>query len=128
MVYTYWDCSGLTSITIPAYVGGIGEDAFFGCSGLTSIILKAKEPPYIIGQRGVGLSSEIPIYVPKESVEAYKIAECWKDLNIIGYDETGIADITIDNEDKTAYKMLRDGKLIIRKADKTYNLKGAEMK
>ena len=35
----FWNCSGLTSITIPNSVTSIGGNAFYGCSGLTSITI-----------------------------------------------------------------------------------------
>ena len=35
----FYDCSGLTSITIPNSVTSIGAGAFYGCSGLTSVII-----------------------------------------------------------------------------------------
>ncbi len=35
----FWDCSGLTSITIPSSVTSIGGNCFQGCSGLTSITI-----------------------------------------------------------------------------------------
>ena len=35
--YAFWDCSSLTSVTIPNSVTTIGEEAFIGCSSLTSI-------------------------------------------------------------------------------------------
>ena len=35
--YTFYQCSGLTSVTIPNSVTSIGEGAFYGCNGLTSI-------------------------------------------------------------------------------------------
>ena len=35
----FYDCSGLTSITIPSSVTSLGESCFWGCSGLTSITL-----------------------------------------------------------------------------------------
>ena len=34
-------CSGLTSLTLPAGITSIGEYAFYGCSGLTSLTLPA---------------------------------------------------------------------------------------
>ena len=37
----FTDCSGLTSLTLPAGITSIGYDAFYGCSGLTSLTLPA---------------------------------------------------------------------------------------
>ena len=37
--YAFYDCSGLTSITIPSSVTSIGNRAFQNCSGLTSITI-----------------------------------------------------------------------------------------
>ena len=35
----FYDCSGLTSITIPSSVTSLGDNCFSGCSGLTSITI-----------------------------------------------------------------------------------------
>ena len=37
--YAFFDCSGLSSVTIPNSVTSIGGSAFVGCSGLTSVII-----------------------------------------------------------------------------------------
>ena len=37
--YAFYDCSGLTGITLPESVVNIGSNAFYGCSGLTDVII-----------------------------------------------------------------------------------------
>ena len=39
--HAFQDCSGLTSLTLPAGITKIGSSAFYGCSGLTSLTLPA---------------------------------------------------------------------------------------
>ena len=40
--YVFYDCSGLTSLTIPSGVTSIGDSAFRGCSGLTSLTIPSR--------------------------------------------------------------------------------------
>ena len=42
----FYDCSGLTSITIPDSVTNIGANAFSVCSGLTSIVVDSDNTIY----------------------------------------------------------------------------------
>ena len=86
-------CTSLKSITIPDSVTSIGWSTFYGCTSLKSVYCKATTPPtegsYIFsyfnnGYKPIGCK----IYVPRNSVEAYKSADGWKEYAdyIVGYD------------------------------------------
>ena len=90
--YAFGGCSSLTSVTIGDSVTSIVEYAFSGCSSLTSVYCKPTTPPvallyynywYAFGDYDLGRK----IYVPMESVEAYKSAWGWKNYadDIVGY-------------------------------------------
>ena len=83
----FYGCSSLISLTIGNGVTTIGSYAFYDCSSLTSVYCKAITPP-AGGSRMFYNSSGRKIYVPMESVEAYKSAEGWSDYAdaIVGYD------------------------------------------
>ena len=71
-------CSSLNSITLPYSVTSIGRNAFGGCSSLTSITAMPSTPP-TGDARMFSDTNDCLIYVPAESVEAYKSAEYWSD-------------------------------------------------
>ncbi len=73
----FYYCKGLTSISIPNSVASIGYSAFSGCRALTSITIQATTPPSL-GSDAFGDTNNCPIYVPAESVDAYKTATNWK--------------------------------------------------
>lgn len=79
--YRFYGITTLTSLTIPATVETIGDYAFNGCSSLESITINAVNPPYLNsftdGQTTYlpfDDTNNCPIYVPKNSVDAYKAA------------------------------------------------------
>ena len=85
------DCSSLKSVTIGNGVTSIENGAFESCYNLASVYCKATTPP------SLGYSSYFTfyenasgrkIYVPRNSVDAYKSAAGWKDYAayIVGYD------------------------------------------
>ncbi len=82
------DCSSLTSVTIPDSVTKIGYGAFLGCSSLTSVYCKAITPPAGRSSMFSYNASGRKIYVPMESVEAYKSASYWSSYAdaIVSYD------------------------------------------
>ena len=69
------NCTSLSSVTIGSSVTSIGERAFSGCSSLSSVTIEATTPPTLGGS--LFNTSVSIIYVPTESVEAYKTANIW---------------------------------------------------
>ena len=120
-------CTSLTSVTIPESVTSIGEAAFYGCSGLTSITCEASTPPNCSNGNNpifLNVNKSIPVYVPANSVDAYKKANEWKDFTNIQTipDNQKIADavvVLINTIGKVEYTDACKGK--IDDASKAYN-------
>ena len=75
----------IQTITLPESLVSMGEKPFYGANHLKTIYSKAKNPPAL--WTGLGVDG-CKIYVPRESVDAYKTAETWKQYAdyIEGYD------------------------------------------
>jgi hypothetical protein len=81
--YAFCGCKNLTSVVIPNSIKRLGEWAFYNCFGLTSITCKAINKPTIYSNTFNGVNKSIPLYVPAESVEAYKTTNYWKQFTNI---------------------------------------------
>ena len=85
------DCTNLQKVNIGNSVKTIGEFAFNKCTNITQISSEAVVPPTC--ESGVFFyvnTSKCKLIVPKNSLDAYKQADQWKDFLLIEGSTTGI--------------------------------------
>ena len=87
--YAFSFCSRLTSVTIPESVTKISEYAFSSCGNITTLICEAITPPDCGYACFDYVNKSIPLYVPANSINAYKEATQWKEF-------TNILPISVD--------------------------------
>ncbi|MBQ2554112.1 MAG: leucine-rich repeat domain-containing protein, partial [Prevotella sp.] len=75
----FYGCTNLTSVTIPNSVTSIDTYAFQYCRSLTSVTVEATIPPTLYDFAFYYTASDIKIYVPAESVNAYKTTNGWNE-------------------------------------------------
>ncbi len=81
-------CTGITAITLPESVTDIGKNAFDSCTSLAELYCQPTTPPNGDEMMVYNTTSDLKIYVPTASVEAYKSARGWRNYAdyIVGYD------------------------------------------
>ena len=70
----------LKTAVIPESVTTISSNAFSSNTSMESVTILATTPPYLGAANAFQGASSYPIYVPAESVDAYKAAQKWSSL------------------------------------------------
>ena len=128
--YAFQNCSGITSINIPQDVTTIELSAFYNCKALEEIRNYANDPQKIESSVFSYVDkATCYLYVPQESVSAYKSANVWKTFSNIkpmNIPETG-EDIIVSGVcgDELNWKITKDSILYIQGTGDMYNYEGA---
>ena len=106
------DCTGLTSITIPNSTTNIWKGAFRYCIGLNSVTNYATTPQIVGDVFYVDtydnqdiIEKRCKLYVPKGSIDAYKISAEWKgfgEILPIGAQPVEVTTTTVTSSETTA--------------------------
>ena len=74
---SFLNCKALNEVILPSTLKEIGERAFDGCSSLATLLCNTSVPPVLGNNALRNTASSLSIYVPDDSVEAYKSATNW---------------------------------------------------
>lgn len=88
--YAFKNCESIEEIIFPSTISVISEEAFLNCKGITKVLCQNEVPANLSENAFPALVYlNATLYVPKESIMAYKKAEGWKNFeNIRTIEET----------------------------------------
>lgn len=77
----FFGCSALEELEIPASVTYVGEYCLMDCPSLKRVINHALVPQSVT--QLFDTDTDVTIYVPRQSLDAYRQAPYWRDLNVV---------------------------------------------
>lgn len=80
--YAFGNNEHLRSVEFPTSLLMVSEAVFQDCPKLTRLVCKASTPP-VLDSSNSDWCSQVTLYVPQESVDAYRSASVWKDCKEI---------------------------------------------
>ena len=96
------DCTLLNSITIPAGVESIGEEAFSGCDALAEVFVGRPEPVEI-AENTFTNRSNATLHVPAGCKSAYEEAAYWQEFGGIGSMVNIVANSDLEGTDRSCF-------------------------
>ena len=98
---TFYNCSGLTSVTIGNSVTSIGDRAFSGCLKLLDVYCYAEDVPYTYSNAfNSYYIQNATLHVPAASLESYRATAPWSwfgKIVALTPEETGIDELKGEN-------------------------------
>jgi len=104
--FSFYGCTGLTSINIPYSVTSIGSSVFMNCGTISRQIINFNVTPLTISDDVFSGTSTatINLFVPAQSLSAYEAANVWKNLNVVKMPiklDNASAELAFGGESKT---------------------------
>ena len=131
-------CSAVAQgeVTIPStvtelktYNTTVAAGVFYYCTHITSLVCHAETPLQLGYNTFSGMDcANIPLYVPTQSVDAYKAADQWKEFNPILPIQATALNQTNQELGTNGKKLIKDGQILIFRDGKTYTVTGQEVK
>lgn len=90
-------CSALKHLSLPSTLKELGICSIYICRALESLDCAATVPPVVGNLAFYGIKTDIPVRVPKESIEAYKAADGWKEFTNFA-EMGGVNDVVVDDD------------------------------
>ena len=125
----FYGCTYLEGLSLPASVQSIGDNTFALCAKLQKIVVNAPVPPSIQAKTFFDVQRQIPVYVPDESISAYKNDALWGEFDIQGISNMpqGLDQIS-QQPTANSRKMIKNGQILILRGKKVYTLQGQEVR
>lgn len=118
------NCSGLTALTLGEIVTCIGNEAFAGCTSLTNVTCGSAKPA--VASDNIFdkvIYSNATLTVPEAFSTVYQATNPWSLFTNVKTDISSV----LQNKANSPRKIFQNGKLIIRKNGKSYNLHGTKI-
>ena len=124
-------CSDLEFLTIGSGVQTFGWNVFEGTYALKTVICKIVEVPYVQFYFSGTVFADATLYVPAESIEAYKADYTWGQFGtILPLDQapSGVENVTsLGNYKQSQIKTIHNGQLLIIRDGVEYNALGIRL-